>query len=78
VNVPHTIVIHNVPDRLYRILNAHAAEANMSLSEYLLRDLAEITPKPTLAEMRRRLRKRKPVTFSINSARLIREKRGTD
>jgi plasmid stability protein len=73
VNVPHTIVIRNVPDRSYRTLKARAAEASMSLSEYLLRDLAELTAKTNLADMRHRLRDRKPLKVRINSARLIRE-----
>ena len=69
------IQIRNVPDALHRGLKARAAMAGMSLSDYLLMEIKEIAEKPTLAELRERLHRRKPVSEQIDSARLLREER---
>ncbi len=69
------IQLRNVPDELHRSLKARAALAGMSLSEYLLVEMREIAQRPTLAELRERLHKRKPVSARIDSARLVREER---
>ena len=47
----------------------------MSLSNYLLAEIKEIAERPTLAEFRERLHRRKPVAAQIDSARLVREER---
>jgi plasmid stability protein len=70
-----TIQLRNVPDALHRSLKARAAMAGMSLSEYLLVEIKEIAERPTLAEMRERLHRRKPVPAGIDTARLVREER---
>jgi len=49
--------------------------AGMSLSDYLLAEIKEIAEKPTLADLRERLRERKPLLSGIDSARLVREER---
>jgi antitoxin FitA len=49
--------------------------AGMSLSDYLLAEIREIATKPTLAEFRERLHRRKPVPSEIDAARLLREER---
>lgn len=49
--------------------------AGMSLSDYLLAEIKEIAERPTLAELRERLHKRKPVSIQIDSARILREER---
>jgi plasmid stability protein len=69
------IQLRNVPDSLHRSLKARAAMAGMSLSDYLLTEIKEIAERPTLAELRDRLRTRKAVTLSIDTARLVREER---
>jgi plasmid stability protein len=69
------IQLRNVPDALHRSLKARAAMAGMSLSDYLLAEIKEIAERPTLAEFRERLHRRKPVTAHFDSARLIREER---
>ncbi len=69
------IQVRNVPDALHRGLKARAAMAGMSLSDYLLAELKEIAEKPTLAELRERLHRRKPVSAPLDSARLVREER---
>lgn len=69
------IQLRNVPDALHRGLKARAALAGMSLSDYLLAEITEIAAKPTLAELRERLHRRKPVATQIDTARLVREER---
>ena len=69
------IQLRNVPDALHRTLKARAAMAGMSLSDYLLTEIKEIAERPTLAELRERLRTRTPVTVSLDTARLVREER---
>jgi plasmid stability protein len=69
------IQLRNVPDALHRSLKARAAMAGMSLSDYLIVEIKEIAERPTLTELRDRLHTRKPVTRSIDTARLIREER---
>ena len=69
------IQLRNVPDALHRGLKARAAMAGMSLSDYLLAEIKEIAERPTLAELRERLHKRKPVSGRIDNVHLIREER---
>jgi hypothetical protein len=68
------IQLRNVPDALHR-LKARAAMAGMSLSDYLLAEIKEVAERPTLAELRDRLHKRKPVSAPIDTAQLVREER---
>ena len=69
------IQLRNVPDTLHRSLKARAAMSGRSLSDYLLAEIKEIAERPTLAEVRKRLHRRKAVTVEIDSARLVREER---
>jgi plasmid stability protein len=70
-----TIQIRNVPDTLHRILKARAALAGRSLSGYLLAEIEEIAERPTLADLRERLHRRKAACVKFDSARLVREDR---
>jgi len=70
-----TIQLRNVPDALHRKLEARAAAAELSLSDYLLGEIKEIAALPTLAEFRQRLHRRKPLSIEIDTARLVREER---
>ncbi len=69
------IQLRNVPPALHRTLKARAAMAGMSLSDYLLAEIREIAERPTLAELRERLQKRKAVPTSIDTSRIVREER---
>ncbi len=69
------IQLRNVPDALHRSLKARAAMAGMSLSHYLLAEIREIAERPTLAELRQRVRKHRPVTLELETARLVQEER---
>lgn len=74
-NMSKMIQLRNVPDALHRGLKARAAMAGMSLSDYLLAEIREIAARPTLAEFRERLHRRKPVSAEIDAAQLVREER---
>src|SRR5271163_4290023 len=69
------IQVRNVPDALHRSLKARAAMAGMSLSDYLLGEFREIAERPTLAEFRERLHKRKALPVALDTGGLIREER---
>jgi len=69
------VQLRNVPDALHRSLKARAALAGMSLSDYLLAEIREVAERPTLAELRDRLRTRKPVAVELDTASLVREER---
>ena len=69
------IQLRNVPDALHRSLKARAAMAGQSLSDYLLAEIKEIAERPTLAELRERLHRRKPAAAEFDTARLVREER---
>ena len=69
------IQLRNVPDALHRTLKARAALAGMSLSDYLVAEITEVAERPTLTELRARLRRRKPVSAELDTATLVREER---
>lgn len=69
------IQLRNVPDALHRNLKSRAALAGMSLSDYLLGEIRDIAERPTLAEFRRRLHRRKPIAAEFDTAQLVREER---
>jgi plasmid stability protein len=69
------IQLRNVPDGLHRSLKARAALAGQSLSDYLLGEIKEIAQRPTLAELRERIHRRKAATVEFDTARLVREER---
>jgi hypothetical protein len=71
------IQIRNVPDDVHRALKVRAAAAGMTLSAYLLREIAQLAERPTLEELMERARQRKPLKpFTKDSVQIIRELRG--
>jgi plasmid stability protein len=50
------IQIRNVPNELHRRLKARAALSGQSLSDYLLSEIREIAQRPSIEELRARLR----------------------
>lgn len=71
--MPH-LQIRNVPPELHRTLKVRAAQAGMSLSEYLLREVARSAEHPTQEELLARIRaRRRPL--DISAAELVREAR---
>ena len=71
------IQVRNVPDVLHRTLKARAATAGMSLSDYLLVELRDLAERPSLAEFRERLHKRKPVQTTVDAVGILREERAS-
>lgn len=69
------IQIRNVPDRLHKTLKVRAALEGMSLSDYLLAEIERSAEKPTLREIRDRLRRRSPVRLSVSPADAVRAER---
>ena len=69
------IQIRNVPDDLHTKLKVRAAQKGMSLSDYLLAEVAKIAEVPTLEELAERIRKLPPVELSETPAETIRRAR---
>lgn len=62
-NVSHMskmIQIRNVPDDVHRTLKVRAAEEGLSLSDYIKRDLEELSKQMTIEEIFARARARGP------------------
>lgn len=55
------IQIRHVPDTLHRKLKVRAAEADMTLSDYIKLELEQMAARPTLAQIAARLRALDPV-----------------
>jgi antitoxin FitA len=72
--MPH-VQIRNVPASLHRTLKARAAQAGMSLSEYLLAEIRESARTPTVEELVERVRSRRLIHSRKPAADLIREER---
>lgn len=72
------IQVRNVPEDLHRALKAKAATAGSSLSDFVLAELVQLAKRPTLGELRERLRRREPVDLRPSAADVIREVRERD
>jgi hypothetical protein len=80
LKMSRTIQIRNVPDSLHRTHKARAALAGMSLSDFLLAEIRALAERPTLAELRDRVRNRSriaPRTSAADAVRSERDPRGT-
>ena len=64
------IQIRNVPDTIHRKVKVRAAEAGMTLSDYLLAEIERITALPTREEMLARLHTRSRVKLCGGRNRL--------
>lgn len=69
------LTIRNVPDRVHRALKARAAMTGMSLSNFLLVEIRRLAERPTIAELRERLRRRSSVTGVVSAAEAVRRER---
>jgi len=69
------IQVRNVPDSMHRTLKAQAALAGMSLSDYLLAEIRHLAERPTVAELRQRLRRRSRVAGPVSAAEAVRRER---
>jgi plasmid stability protein len=71
------IQVRNVPDNLHRSLKAKAALAGMSLSDFLLAEIRQLAERPTMVELRERLRRRSPMVLPVSAAQAVRRERDT-
>ena len=69
------IQVRNVPDSLHRTLKSQAALSGMSLSDFLLAEIRHVAERPTIAELRERLRRRSRVAGPISAAEAVRRER---
>jgi len=69
------IQLRNVPEDLHRTLKSRAATAGMSLSDYLLAEIRQIEERPTVAELRERLHRRRGVALHVSAADAVRQER---
>lgn len=69
------IQIRNVPDSIHRKVKARAAEAGMTLSDYLLAEVERMVSLPSREEMLARLHSRGRVQLRAAAADIIRSDR---
>jgi plasmid stability protein len=69
------VQIRNVPETLHRQLKSRAALAGMSLSDYLLGEIRQVAERPTMDELRARLRAPGETTLSVSPAQAVRAER---
>ncbi|HEX9269634.1 MAG TPA: hypothetical protein VF998_07315 [Candidatus Limnocylindria bacterium] len=69
------IQIRNVPDGVHRTLKVRAAQAGLSLSDYLRAEVEELAALPTVDELTERIRQRSRVRVRGSSATVIRRHR---
>lgn len=69
------IQIRNVPEPVHRTLKARAAQAGMTLSDYLLAEVQQLADLPTIEELTARIRSHSRVRVSESPAAVIRRHR---
>lgn len=69
------IQIRNVPDQLHRTLKARAANAGMSLSDYIKKELEKSAEQLTMKEWLELVSRNKPIRTDRTAAEIIRELR---
>jgi antitoxin FitA len=69
------IQVRNVPEDLHRTLKARAAMAGMSLSDFLLAEMRSLAERPTISELRERVRRRASVALDRPAAEAVRHER---
>jgi antitoxin FitA len=69
------VQIRNVSEALHRKLKSRAALAGMSLSDYLLSEIRQVAERPTVDELRARLKSRTEIAPSVPPAEAVRAER---
>ena len=70
-----TLQVRNVPEDLHTTLKVRAAQAGMSLSEYVLAELRRGAERPSRAELLARIRSRARVAGQLDVAAIVRRER---
>lgn len=76
-HMPKMIQIRHVPDALHRKLKVRAAEADMTLSDYIKRELEQMAARPTLAQIAARLKELEPVELDESVVDTLRDARNS-
>lgn len=69
------IQLRNVPEDLHRKLKIRAIEANLSLSDYLIREVSAAADRPSLGDLLTAIRERGSATLDETSAEAVRAER---
>lgn len=69
------IQVRHVPDEIHRVLRVRAAQAGLSLSDYLLGELRRIAERPTREDLLARIQARSPVRMRPRAADAVRAER---
>ena len=69
------IQVRNVPDSVHRTLKARAALAGMSFLDFLLAEIRRLAERPTITELRERVRRRSSVAGALSAAEAVRRER---
>lgn len=77
LHMPKMIQIRNVPDALHNKLRIRAAQAGMSLSDYLQGELIRSAEQFSVDELRQRLEALEPVAVSETAASVLRHERNS-
>lgn len=75
IHMPVMIQLRNVPDELHHRLKARAAMEGMTLSDYLIAEVARVAERPTPREMLNRLHTRTPVEPRVSPVKAVRAAR---
>ena len=73
--MPKMIQIRHVPDVLHRKLKVRAAEADMTLSDYIKGELEQMAGRPTLAQIAARLKALDPVELDKSVGDILQDAR---
>jgi hypothetical protein len=74
--MPKTIQIRDVDDDLYHALARRAAEAEMSVPEFIRREMARLAARPTMEDWLERTRRRSSDVTRAEVRQLFEELRG--
>ena len=69
------IQVRDVPEHVHGTLKSRAAREGMSLSDFLKKELARATERPTLQEWLERTQQAKPILAKTSPAQVIRDLR---
>jgi plasmid stability protein len=75
--MPKMIQLRHVPDAVHRKLKARAAMEGVSLSDYLVREVAALAEQPTLQETLAEIAKLPPVTWLEPVVETVRKARNS-
>lgn len=70
-----TIQVRHVPPDVHRTLSVRAAQAGLSLSDFLLREITVLARRPTLEEVLQRIGQRESAPADLDSAAAVRAER---